>query len=188
MRTYKCLNKSIYSVNEYSIIPIRNEDRYLIMQWRNDQIYHLRQQALLTKEKQAEYFEVVVKQLFQQDKPKQLLFSYLENGRCIGYGGLVHINWKDRHAEISFIMDTQLEKLHFAYHWQTFLNLIEQVAFKQLLLHKIFTYAFNLRPHLYTVLEASFYIKEAVFKEHCFFNGNFIDVIIHSKINSNVKL
>ena len=182
MGNYLALLQQSFSANDYSIVPIRYEDRFSIMQWRNEQIYHLRQEKLLTAEDQENYFQQVVSKLFTQEKPSQLLFSYLENDVCIGYGGLVHINWKDRHAEISFIMDTQLEELHFVKHWQTFLTLIEQVAFEQLHLHKIFTYAFNLRPHLYTALEASSYTKEAIFKEHCFFEGKFIDVVIHSKI------
>lgn len=112
-----------------------------------------------------------------------MLFSYLENDVCIGYGGLVHINWVDKNAEISFIMNTELEAEKFEFHWSTYLGLIEQLAFNELSFHKIFTYAFDLRPHLYTVLEKNNYQKEAVFKEHCLFEGEFKDVIIHSKIN-----
>jgi hypothetical protein len=36
---------------------------------------------------------------------ESLLFSFLKNGECIGYGGLVHINWIDQNAEISFMID-----------------------------------------------------------------------------------
>lgn len=164
------------------------EDKYAIMKWRNEQIYHLRQNRLLTESDQDAYFENVVAKLFDQDKPNQILFSYLENGKCIGYGGLVHINWIDKNAEISFIMDTSLEKEFFSFHWQTYLGLIEKVAFEELHLHKIFTYAFDLRPKLYEVLENSSYKREARLKEHCFFEGKFIDVIIHSKMNGRIYL
>ena len=41
--TYTCLNKQIYTDAEFSLIPIRWEDRCKIMQWRNEQIFHLRQ-------------------------------------------------------------------------------------------------------------------------------------------------
>ena len=36
------------------------------------------------------------------------VFLFKKNN-CIGYGGLVHINWIDKNAEISFIMNTELE-------------------------------------------------------------------------------
>jgi hypothetical protein len=57
--------------------------------------------------------ELKFHKLFEQQQPSQLLFSFLENDKCIGYGGLVHINWIDSNAEISFIMNTQLEKDRF---------------------------------------------------------------------------
>ena len=183
MRAYKCLSKQIYSINEYQIVPIRDQDRYEIMQWRNEQIYHLRQDKPLDKETQDWYFDTVIAKLFDENNPNQILFSYLENGVCIGYGGLVHINWIDKNAEISFIMDTKLELQHFQKNWQNYLTLIEKVSFEILDLHKIFVYAFDLRVKLYDVLEESFYYKEATLKEHTFFNGKFIDVLIYSKIN-----
>jgi RimJ/RimL family protein N-acetyltransferase len=183
MRKYACLNKQTFSSDKYAIVPIREKDKFAIMQWRNEQIYHLRQASPLTAEQQEWYFNNIVARLFEQEKPTQLLFSYLENDICIGYGGLVHINWIDKHAEISFIMNTALEKDFFEFHWQTYLSLIEKVAFEELNLHKIFTYAFNLRPHLYKAIENSNYQQEARLPGHCLFEGKFIDVLIHAKFN-----
>ena len=183
MNTYKALNKQVFSSGRYSLVPIRFEDRYDIMKWRNEQIYHLRQTKPLTKGDQDTYFENIVAKLFDQEQPNQILFSFLEDGICIGYGGLVHINWIDKNAEISFIMDTSLEKDRFQEIWQTYLKLIEQVACSDLSLHKIYTYAFDLRQHLYEIFEYCGFVLDARLAEHCFFNGKFIDVVIHSKCN-----
>lgn len=186
--SYRVLNKQVFSKGEYSIVPIRWEDRYDIMKWRNEQIYHLRQSKPLTKKDQDLYFEQVVSQLFDDEKPQQILFSYLKNDVCIGYGGLVHINWVDKNAEISFIMDTQLENNHFELHWKNFLYLIEDVAFNHLYFHKIFTYAFDIRPHLYHILEKCGFKFEAELKEHCYFKDNFISIKIHSKFKRKIKI
>ncbi|XOV92288.1 MAG: GNAT family N-acetyltransferase [Bacteroidota bacterium] len=180
---YKSLDRQKFVSGDYSIVPIRMGDRYDIMQWRNEQIYHLRQKEKLTKEEQDHYFENVVSKLFEKDRPDQFLFSFLKNEKCIGYGGLVHINWADHHAEISFIMDTSLEATDFKLNWSEYLSLIEVVAFKELKLHKIFVYAFDLRPHLYDVLRSCNYFLDAKLKEHCFFEGKFNDVVIYSKLN-----
>jgi RimJ/RimL family protein N-acetyltransferase len=179
---YRALDQREFKSQEYSLVPIRHEDRYKIMQWRNDQIYHLRQAEPLTKEKQDWYFENVVAKLFQQEKPNQLLFSFLKDDECIGYGGLVHINWIDKHAEISFIMNTALEKKFFETNWSEYLKLLEKIAFNHLAIHKLFVYAFDLRPHLYTMLERNMYFLDARLKEHCLFNGQFKDVVIHAKL------
>lgn len=183
MKLYRILKKQKFKIGKYSIVPIRLEDRYEIMKWRNEQMYHLRQNEPLTKEKQDNYFYSIIFQLFEQDKPPQILFSYLEEEKCIGYGGLVHINWIDQNAEISFIMNTRLEKEHFKFHWSTFLFLIQKLGFAELKFHKLFTYAFDIRPKLYPILEDAGFKLEGELKEHCFFEGDYVSVKIHSKIN-----
>lgn len=184
MKSYKVLRKQVFQKDGYLIVPIRHEDRYAIMQWRNVQIYHLRQAEPITKEKQDWYFENVVAQLFDQEQPDQILFSFLKGEECIGYGGLVHINWVDRNAEISFIMSTDLEEKGFKRLWSAYLTLLEEMAFSVLKFHKLYVYAFDLRPHLYEALESNSYFLDARLKEHCCFKGEFKDVVIHAKLNT----
>ena len=181
---YLALKKNEFNNGQFKIIPIRYEDRLLIMNWRNEQIYHLRQKSKLTEEVQNNYFEKIVLKLFKSRKPDQLLFSFLKNKTCVGYGGLVHINWMDKNAEISFIIDPKLENQYFHSHWITFLSMIEKVAFEELGLRKIYTYAFDLRPHLYVAVEASGFKREAELKEHFLHNSKFKSVVIHSKFSN----
>ncbi len=188
MPQYICLHQQEHHLGNYSIVPLRYEDRFLIMKWRNEQIYHLRQNRPLTEDDQQRYFDNVVAKLFDNPQPDQILFSYLENDVCIGYGGLVHINWIDNNAEVSFIMDTRLEKECFATHWSNYLTMLKEVAFNDLGLHKIYTYAFDLRPHLYEVLESNGFTQEATLKEHCLFNGEYKDVVIHSLWNVSYQI
>jgi RimJ/RimL family protein N-acetyltransferase len=169
LRIYKCLSQQEFKSGNYKLAPIREEDKYEIMRWRNEQLYHLRQQKPLSENEQEKYFSIVISPLFEQEQPAQVLFSYLENETCIGYGGLVHINWKDRYAEISFIINTALEKDLFQFHWTTYLSLIEQAAFEGLKLHKIFTYAYDLRPHLYKAVEAAGFQTRSETKRTLFF-------------------
>jgi len=183
-KSYRFSDKEFWKIGNYQLVPIRYEDRLDIMKWRNEQIYHLRQHKLLTEEDQENYFSKVVEMLFHQDYPNQLLFSYLENGKCIGYGGLVHINWIDKNAEISFVINTELENQYFEFHWKTYLSILQKIAFEELALHKIYTYAFDLRPRLYNALSDSGFTHESTLKEHCYFGGKFLDVLYHSKINT----
>ena len=73
-------------------------------------MFHLRQNKILTKDAQENYFNNIISKLFELKEPNQILFSYLKNDNCIGYGGIVHIDWGTKRAEVSFIMDTKLEK------------------------------------------------------------------------------
>jgi RimJ/RimL family protein N-acetyltransferase len=85
-------------------------------------------------------------------------------------------------------MATQLEDGFFKYNWSQFLALIELVAFGELNLHKIYTYAFDLRPHLYEVLEENGFKREAILNSHCLIEKEFKDVVIHSLVNKYINL
>lgn len=183
MRFYKNLNNQIFSFNEFRIVPIRDCDKFDIMKWRNDQIYHLRQSDPLTENDQIKYFNTTINSLFQINHPEQLLFSFLRNDKCIGYGGLVHVDWIKKKAEISFIMDTQFEKLYFEKYWSIFLRLIEEVAFKDLNFKNIFVYAFDLRKHLYDVLSKNGFIFKSRINKAYRFKNLLYDVVIYNKIN-----
>ena len=87
--------------------------------------------------------------LFNLKNPDQILFSYLSENECIGYGGLVHINWNKKYAEISFIMKTKLERKKFYFHWKNFLSMIEKVGFDELNFKKLNTYAYDLRSFIH---------------------------------------
>jgi len=181
MNTYKILHKQSYRSNEYSIVPIRMEDRQAIMLWRNEQMYHLRQSKPITEEEQNYYFNTVILPLFTQDKPEQLLFSFLKDENCIGYGGLVHINWDKQNAEVSFLIATHLEKDFLKECMTIFFGLIEEVAFVELGLHKLYTYSYDVRPHIYPLIEANGFIRKKVLPRQLRSGSVFTDVIIHEK-------
>ena len=84
-------------------------------------------------------------------------------------------------------MKTDLEKNNFSKYWSNYISLIEKIAFSELNFHKIFTYAFDLRPHLYAILEKNGFTEEARLEEHCLFDDNYIDVVYHSKINRKIS-
>lgn len=179
---YKMLGDNIFQLGEYSLVPIRKEDMYQIMHWRNEQIEILRQKEPLTREMQDIYFENVVSKLFEEKNPGQLLFSFLVNDVLIGYGGLVHIDWESKHAEISFITDTNRSQDHsqFDKDWTAYLSILKNMVKKHLKFNKIYTYAYDIRPHLYPILTSAGFEEEARLKKHIFINNKFFDVVIHA--------
>lgn len=184
---YRNLTQASFTLGDYQLVPIRFEDREHIRVWRNEQMYHLRQKELLSKEQQDRYFTDVVAPLFEKDFPTQYLFSYLFQGNCIGYGGLVHINYEKKSAELSFIMNTALEKEAFSFHWSNFLHLIELIAFHDLKFNRIFTYAYDLRPQLYPILESCGFMLERKIPNALVENGPSVGAIIHSKWNASLR-
>ena len=179
--SYKCLETQKFNSEYFSLVPIRWMDRYKIMQWRNEQMFHLRQNKVLNIENQDAYFENIISKLFDQEEPNLILFSLIKDEECIGYGGLVHIDREQKKAEISLLIDPKLEKTHFKNLWLSFLFLIEKIAFQQIALNEIFTYSYEVRPKLYPILDQAGFIEKERISNVIQQNNNSIDALIHSK-------
>ena len=82
MRKYASIKTQTMTYDNYTIIPIRDEDKYIIMEMRNAQIFHLRQKGKLTAAQQDHYFDAVIGPLFDAQQPSQILFSFLQNNEC----------------------------------------------------------------------------------------------------------
>lgn len=179
--SYDCLKSQVLYREEYSLVPIRDEDKYEIMNWRNAQMEVLRQNRLLTPEDQEQYFSKVVSQLFTVTNPPQLLFSFLLNGNLIGYGGLVYINWQDKRAEVSFLLDDKraADKKLYKKEFSVYLGLIKQLAFIELDFNRIYTETFDIRDFHIGILEANGFLLEGKMKEHVLINGVYRDSLIH---------
>jgi len=188
MERYLCLKQQNYHSYSLTLVPIRLVDRYDIMKWRNEQIFHLRQKVPLTKEKQDSYFDTTILRQFKEKQPDQILFSVLSNNELIGYGGLVHIDWESKNAEISLLLKTELQEEYFCKYWIEFLSILKIVAFKDLHFVKIYTYAYDVRPLLPLIFEYAGFKLEGKLKNHHIFNDQIMDVLIHSFTSPYVNL
>ena len=80
---YNCLGQNEFQKGGFKIIPIRYEDRFNIMKWRNEQTYHLRQDKLLTEVDQEAYFNNIVTKLYKEVEPSQILFSFMNGENAL---------------------------------------------------------------------------------------------------------
>jgi RimJ/RimL family protein N-acetyltransferase len=190
MRHYKPLKNNISSFGDYSLVPLRDEDKYDILDWRNTQIDILRQDKLLTKDVQENYFKTVISKLFEVDKPVQLLWSFLHNDKLIGYGGLVHIDWLNKTGEISFLTETSRNKTKdiFINDWCNYLTILKDIACRELKFNSIYTYAYDIRPNLYIALEKMGFKETKRLKNNIEINNEMKDVVIHTLYLNNLKM
>jgi len=186
MRKYKCLSNTEWSSNEYKLVPIRTEDKYEILNWRNSQIEILRQKEEISKEQQDFYFANVVEKLFEEELPKQLLFSFLQNDFLIGYGGLVHMDWNSRNAEISFLTETERNSDDFLFtkDFKNYLKLISELAFIELNFYKLHTTVYDVSQRIkyIEVIKQVGFLLEGHLKKHVLINNQLKDVFIYSKL------
>jgi len=178
---YQILNIQEFKHKNYKLVPFREMDLMKIRVWRNEQMEVLRQKRKLSETDQKNYFKNVILPLFDQAKPPQLLFSFLLDDICIGYGGLVHINWEDRRGEVSFLVDAQraLNPETYQEDFQNYLKIIKKIAFEALLFNRIYTETFDIRDFHISILEAAGFRLEGRMKEHVLINEVFYDSLIH---------
>jgi len=178
---YVCLKNKKYQFNNYFLTPLRKKDIQCIRKWRNNQMSILRQKKVITKEEQINYFESVVKKDFNKNYPKCILFSFILNEICIGYGGLTNINWDSKKTELSFLVDDIRYSDSKKYHndFVSFIKIITELVFDELNLKKIFTETYDIRPMHIKILEEMGFKLEKRLKQHVNINGKNVDSLIH---------
>jgi len=184
--TYKCLKQSSFSEGDYVLSPISILNAETIRVWRNSQIQFLRQKREITQEEQQLYFLKTVRPNFYSVNPPQLLFEISESGSFIGYGGLVHISWEDKRAEISFLTSPERsQSANYEIDFRNFLSLIKFVAKEKLELHKLMTETYDGREiHLETLISAGFSLEGRLI-DHVSHMNEYRDALIHGFILEN---
>jgi RimJ/RimL family protein N-acetyltransferase/predicted ATP-grasp superfamily ATP-dependent carboligase len=186
---YKCLKYNHYTAGDYSLVPLREEDIYLIKKWRNEQIDVLRQKKPLTDKDQKLYYENFIYPTFLENEPKQILFSFLKEKSCIGYGGLTNIDWQSKRVELSFLVDTSRIKNELIYgeDFTAYLNLIKQVVFDDLDFNRIFSETYDIRPFHISVHEKNGFRFEGRMKEHNLIGNAYYDSLLHGFLKSDYE-
>jgi RimJ/RimL family protein N-acetyltransferase len=183
--TYACLSKSVVCDGDLALTAVRPEDIEAIRLCRNAQMDVLRQSAPIAPDEQTAYYAASIWPDMPRSQPRNILFAYLESGKFIGYGGLAHIAWEHRRAEVSFLLDPGLAQADdlYARYFSTFLRLIQTVAFGDLQLHRLFTETYATRAHHIAVLESSGFRREGTLKDHVRIQGKPVDSLIHGCVD-----
>jgi RimJ/RimL family protein N-acetyltransferase len=182
---YHCLTESSLKENGFEIKPVSVVDIELIRLWRNQQMDVLRQKKEISKLEQISYYEKSIVTLFDKEKPSQLVFSYFKDNILIGYGGLVHLSWDDKRAEMSFLLNPIYTKNDNVYkeYFSQFIDFMKQINFKQLSFHKLFTETYEHRNFHINILVDSGFQLEGILRDHVFLNNKYFNSLIHSIIN-----
>ena len=117
---YLILKDQIFCLGDISLRPVNKLDIEKIRKWRNVQRDLLRQNHLISRKEQENYFINFVWSQFEVKQPSQILLSVLYNSILVGYGGLVNINWFDQKSEVfllkpDFENSEKLKRVHFPY-------------------------------------------------------------------------
>lgn len=178
---YLALQREAYYYHDFFIVALRRQDIYKIKEWRNSQLDVLRQKRPLTDADQENYYINAVEPTFKQANPKIMLFSFIQNDSCIGYGGLTNIDWEARRFELSFLVDPAIYHNEEQYEncFSAFITLIKRAAFEDLGFNRMFTETYDIRPFHISILEKNGFRFEGRMLQHVIINEKFIDSLIH---------
>lgn len=171
---------------ELTLRAVQKHDIEAIRQWRNAQMDVLRQSTLLTPEFQQRYYEEHVWPGKIALQPTQILLAIEVSGELVGYGGLVHISWEYRRAEISFLLMPSLERnnIKLAEFFTRFLNLLQKLAFEDLKLKRLTTETYAYRVVHIQALETAGHQLEGRLKNHVIVDDQPCDSLVHGLLES----
>ena len=171
---------------DFSLDAVQPADIESIRQWRNAQIDILRQSAPISMAQQVEYYASCIWPTMAEAHPGNILLAYRRKGELIGYGGLVHVAWQHRRAEVSFLLEPRLANVpeSYAEHFSRFLRLLKEVAFDDLGIERLFTETYAFRAAHMAVLEGEGFRREGELRGHVIVDGVHVDSILHGCLRS----
>lgn len=189
MTRWACLNSQRFEREAYALVPVAPQHIEPIRCWRNAQMNVLRQATPISPAQQAAYYARHIWPTMEQQNPANILVGFLHRERLIGYGGLVHIAWECRRAEVSFLLDNArvADEAGYGRDFGAFLGLLRDLAFSDLGLHRLFTETYAMRRYHVSVLEASGFRLEGTLRDHVVIDGEFVDSLIHGIIRTHEK-
>ena len=178
---YKFLKRKLY-YKDFSIENLKKTDLEKLRVWRNAQRNVLRQNKILSKRDQKNYFNKYISKQSKKKFPEVILFAYKYKKELIGYGGFVYISWDNKRAEVSYLLKTEftLDKEIYKFHTLIYFELIKKIAFKVIKFRRIFTETFVYRKNHIKLLEKVGFKKEGILRKHNIKNKKTVNVIVHS--------
>ncbi len=183
-RRWHCLPDLPFADGPLTLAAVQDGDIEPIRTWRNAQMAVLRQTAPISPEGQRSYFERAIWPTMAQARPANILLTIFWDGARIGYGGLVHVNWDHRRAEMSFLLAADLAgtPAETATYLPAFVTGLGLLAARDLGLRKLTTEAYAFRTGLMSCLEANGFRRVGVLRQHALVDGQPVDSVIHEKL------
>ena len=184
-RMYKCLKSQRMDLGQFTLKTIQDDDIEDIRNWRNSQIDVLRQSEPISQKQQKNYFEQKIWPAMKLEYPDNILFTFFEKDKKIGYGGLVHISWEHRRAEVSFLLNTAYTRDNdtYCHYFSIYLSMIKTLAFSALKFNRLYTETYDFRHEHIKALESNKFQLEGRMRKHILICDKFYDSVIHGVTN-----
>lgn len=165
-----------------SLRAIEEKDLEILKSLRNHSKtrLHTREFRLLSNLNQKNWF----RQLFIDNPPKNIMFVIIKKQKIVGITGLTYIDWKNRNAEISIIVDPSIKNNKKIL--KQSIKMILDYGFGELGLHRIWAEIFNIANDRIQLFEEMQFVYEGTLKEKLWRDNKWFDSRIYAKISEDV--
>lgn len=188
-KSFNTESNQIFEIDNLILKPISKNDIEQIRIWRNDQISFLRQSNTISVNEQINYFNDIIYPNFFLNKPKMILFSFFDKNskNLLGYGGFVHIDWKNKTSEVSFLCNTNFMNNPKIYKscFLNFMKIIIEIAREELKFKCLYSETFEFRKNHIKNLEFLGYTQFGIKKNAKLKDGFSYSSMLHQNILSN---
>ena len=164
---------------------LEQPDLAQIKKWRNEQQSICRYWKQLTDDNQEDWYFT-----YSDKDSREVIFAIRTEWvsdmlKLIGYCGLVYIDWLNRRAEYSILVDLNYHS-NYDEIFQKTTDFIVDYGFNSLNLNKITTETFSHRTHQIELLEKYGFERQGVLKDHIYKDGKYWDSHLHAIFRKGV--
>jgi RimJ/RimL family protein N-acetyltransferase len=170
--------------SHYVIRGFEFDDLEAVRIWRNAQIDVLRQAAPLSEADQRRWWDTVYLRESAGSEPQQTLYTLLETGRAVAYGGFTNCDWVVRRAELSFLADDAIaaDQARYEIVQRHFFVFLLQHGFGEQGFQRLFTETYDFRKEHIDVLEELGLREEGRLRRHAWARGGLVDSLMHGAL------
>tara|TARA_B100001964_G_C13874063_1_gene440010 strand:- start:71 stop:607 length:537 start_codon:yes stop_codon:yes gene_type:complete len=170
--------------NKISLKAVERKDLEQLRNWRNNINFrkYFREFKEISDYEQEKWFDDKIK---KDDKTIMFSIRDLKNNVLIGCCGLVYINWKDRHADLSLYIgknDLYIDDNGLA---EESCKLLLDYAFSDIGLNKVWTEIYEFDQKKYNLFEKIGFSQDGVLRQNYWFEGKWWNSIILSFLNKD---
>ncbi len=172
MKDYFFVDKDI------CLCPLHKEDKAVFLKWHNDSKIRNSIGGLIPFS-EAEFLEAC--EMRERINPSSLWFSICDCGQIVGIVGIHQIKYIQRNAELSILIgEEENRKKGIA---TRIIKMIERYVFRDLQMHRLYANIFSDNKPSIRLVEKCGWEREGLLKDAAFWDGQYKNVIIFSKIN-----
>ena len=160
--------------------PIEREDLFIIQKWRNNKLIQpfVREYRELGQKNIEKWYDSII------HNNRFEFFLIQDNSNIpIGVTGLTYIDWVNKNADIHLAI--------YEHDWideiyaPEVLNIMIDYGFNHLNLHRIYAEVYEVDLKKINFLKKNKFKRDAILREHHFYNGAYIDSHVYSILNKN---